>query len=125
MNSLVSTFHDTAVSPEAWPHALTALTDAAGVALIILNKSTGTWMRPAFPALALDTSPTMSGTTPLVTRTRHCSTEAGRNSPAQRLRLRLFAYRQPGDGADAERKGAGFGGAKHGRTDPEEIQGNP
>jgi hypothetical protein len=33
-----------AVTPEAWPDALTALTDAAGVAgaaLIIFNKSTG------------------------------------------------------------------------------------
>ena len=44
---------------------------------------------------------------------------------AQRLWLRLFAYRQPGDGADAERKGTGFAGAKHGRAHPEEIQGNP
>jgi hypothetical protein len=37
-------FHDAAVSPEAWPQALKALTDAAGVAgaaLIIFNKSTG------------------------------------------------------------------------------------
>jgi hypothetical protein len=44
MSSLVSTFHDAAVSPEAWPHALGALTDAAGVAgaaLIISNKSMG------------------------------------------------------------------------------------
>jgi len=44
MASLVSTFHDAAVWPEAWPHALKALTDAAGVAgaaLIISNKSTG------------------------------------------------------------------------------------
>jgi hypothetical protein len=32
MASLVSTFHDAAVWPEAWPHALKALTDAAGVA---------------------------------------------------------------------------------------------
>jgi hypothetical protein len=44
MSSLVSTFHDAADSPEAWPQALKALTDAAeaaGAALIILNKSTG------------------------------------------------------------------------------------
>ena len=44
MASLVSTFHDAAVSPEAWPEALKALTDAAGVAgaaLIISNKRTG------------------------------------------------------------------------------------
>jgi Domain of unknown function (DUF6894) len=44
MNSLVSTFHDAAISPEAWPEALKALTEAAGVAgaaLIISNKRTG------------------------------------------------------------------------------------
>jgi hypothetical protein len=44
MASLVSTFHDAAVSPEAWPEALKVLTDAAGVAgaaLIISNKRTG------------------------------------------------------------------------------------
>jgi len=44
MFSLVSTFHDAAVAPEAWPEALKALTDAAGVAgaaLIISNKRTG------------------------------------------------------------------------------------
>jgi hypothetical protein len=43
MSSLVSIFHDAAVSPEAWPDALKALTDAAGVAgaaLIISNKRT-------------------------------------------------------------------------------------
>ena len=42
--SLVARLHDAAVTPEAWPDALTALTDAAGVAgaaLIIFNKSTG------------------------------------------------------------------------------------
>jgi hypothetical protein len=45
MSSLVSTFHDAAVSPAAWLHDLEALTNAAGVAdaaLIIFNKSTGT-----------------------------------------------------------------------------------
>jgi hypothetical protein len=44
MPSLVSRFHDAAESAEAWPDALKALTDAAGVAgaaLIIFNKSTG------------------------------------------------------------------------------------
>src|SRR6266436_5120944 len=44
MSSVVSKFHDAADSPEAWPDALKALTDAAevaGAALIILNKSTG------------------------------------------------------------------------------------
>jgi hypothetical protein len=42
--SLVERLHAAAVTPEAWPDALTALTDAAGVAgaaLIIFNKSTG------------------------------------------------------------------------------------
>jgi hypothetical protein len=41
---LASTIHDAAASPEAWPQALAALTDAAGVAgaaLIISNKRTG------------------------------------------------------------------------------------
>ena len=44
MSSLVARLHDAAVTPEAWPDALTALTDAAGVAgaaLIIFNKATG------------------------------------------------------------------------------------
>ena len=44
MSSLASTIHDAAASPEAWPQALAALTDAAGVAgaaLIISNKRTG------------------------------------------------------------------------------------
>ena len=44
MSSLIAWLHDTAVTPEAWPDALTALTDAAsvaGAALIIFNKSTG------------------------------------------------------------------------------------
>jgi hypothetical protein len=44
MASLVSTFHDAAIWPEAWPHALKALThaaDVAGAALVISNKSTG------------------------------------------------------------------------------------
>src|SRR3982074_2229504 len=43
MSSFVSTIDDAAVSPEAWPRALEALTDAmsvAGAALIISNKST-------------------------------------------------------------------------------------
>ena len=55
MSSLVSTFHDTAVSPEAWPHARTTLTDAAGVAgvaLIILNKSTGNVDEACFSGLS-------------------------------------------------------------------------
>jgi hypothetical protein len=39
------------------------------------------WTTPAFPALALDSSRTTSGITPLWTRIRHCSMEAGKNSP--------------------------------------------
>ena len=31
MSSLVARLHDASVTPEAWPDALTALTDAAGV----------------------------------------------------------------------------------------------
>ena len=44
MSSLVARLHNAAVTPEAWPDALTALTDAAGVAgaaLIIFNKNSG------------------------------------------------------------------------------------
>jgi hypothetical protein len=51
MSSLVSTFHD----PEAWPHALKASTDAAGVAgaaLIILNESTGSVDEACFSGLS-------------------------------------------------------------------------
>jgi hypothetical protein len=71
MSSLISTFHDAAVSPEAWPHALKALTDAAGVAdaaLIVLNRARGTWIRSAFRTLAVKSKPTTSATTPLWTR---------------------------------------------------------
>jgi hypothetical protein len=41
MSSLVAKLHDAAVMPEAWPAALTALTDAAGAAgaaLIIFQQ---------------------------------------------------------------------------------------
>jgi hypothetical protein len=44
MSPLVSTLHDAAVSPEAWPLALKVLTEAmnvGGAALIISNKTTG------------------------------------------------------------------------------------
>ena len=44
MSSLVVRLHDAAVTPEAWPDALLALTEAAGVAgaaMIIFNKSSG------------------------------------------------------------------------------------
>jgi hypothetical protein len=79
MSCLVSTFHDAAVSPEAWPQALKALTDAAGVAgaaLIIFNQSTGNVDEACFSGLSAEFKPT-SGTTPLWTPTRRCSTEAG------------------------------------------------
>jgi hypothetical protein len=41
MSTLIARLHDAAVTPEAWPDALTALTDAAGVAgaaLIIFQQ---------------------------------------------------------------------------------------
>jgi hypothetical protein len=42
LQSLVARLHDAAVTLEAWPDALTALTaGVAGAALIIFNKSTG------------------------------------------------------------------------------------
>ena len=44
MSALFSAFHDAAASREAWPDALKAMTEAAGVAgaaLIISNKHTG------------------------------------------------------------------------------------
>jgi hypothetical protein len=56
MSSLVSTFHDAAVSPAAWLHGLEALTNAAGVAgaaLIIFNKSTGNVDEAYFSGLSV------------------------------------------------------------------------
>jgi hypothetical protein len=55
MSSLVSAFHDAAVSPEAWPDALTALTDAvgaAGAALIVFNNGTGNVDEACFSGLS-------------------------------------------------------------------------
>jgi hypothetical protein len=55
MSSLVSAIHDAAVSPEAWPQALEALTDAmgvAGAALIISNKHTGNVDEACFSGLS-------------------------------------------------------------------------
>src|SRR3979490_1433875 len=55
MSPLVATLRDAAVSPEAWPEALKALTDAAGVAgaaLIISNKGTGTVDEAYFSGLS-------------------------------------------------------------------------
>jgi hypothetical protein len=60
MSCLVSTFHDAAVSTEAWPQALKALTDAAGVAgaaLIIFNKSTGNVDEACFSGLSAEFKP--------------------------------------------------------------------
>src|SRR5258706_2196456 len=60
MSSLVSIFHDAAVSPEAWPDALKALTDAAGVAgaaLIISNKRTKNVDEACFSGLSAGFKP--------------------------------------------------------------------
>jgi hypothetical protein len=57
MSSVVSMFHDAVDSPEAWPDALKALTDAAevaGAALIILNKSTGNVDQVCFSGLSAE-----------------------------------------------------------------------
>jgi hypothetical protein len=57
MSSLVSAFHEAATSPEAWPQALEALTDAAGVAgaaLIISNNNTGNVEAAWFSGLSAD-----------------------------------------------------------------------
>jgi hypothetical protein len=57
MSSLVSAFHEAAISPEAWPQALEALTDAAGVAgaaLIISNRNTGNVEAAWFSGLSAD-----------------------------------------------------------------------
>jgi hypothetical protein len=60
MSSLVSNFHDAAVSPEAWLQALEALTDAMGVAgsaLIISNKRTGNVDEAYFSGLSAGLKP--------------------------------------------------------------------
>jgi len=60
VSTLVSTFHDAAVSPEAWPQALKALTEAAGVAgaaLIISSKSTGNVDEAYFSGLSAGFKP--------------------------------------------------------------------
>ena len=57
MSSVVSMIHDAVDSPEAWPDALKALTDAAevaGAALIILNKSTGNVDEVCFSGLSAE-----------------------------------------------------------------------
>jgi hypothetical protein len=85
MSSLVARLHDAAVTPEAWPDALTDAAGVAGVAgaaLIIFNKSTGKVDEARSAALALDSSPITSGTTLPWTRIRHCSMEAGKSSPS-------------------------------------------
>jgi Domain of unknown function (DUF6894) len=57
MPTLVSRLQDAAASPEAWPDALKALVEAAGVAgaaLIISNKSTGTVEEACFVGLSAE-----------------------------------------------------------------------
>jgi hypothetical protein len=57
MSTLVSAFQDAADSREAWPDALKALTEAAGVAgaaLIISNKNTGNVEEACFFGLSAD-----------------------------------------------------------------------
>lgn len=57
MTPLVSILQDAAASPEAWPEALKALTDAAGVAgaaLIISNKRTGRVDEACFSGLSAE-----------------------------------------------------------------------
>src|SRR5258705_13235808 len=60
MSSVVSMFHDVIDSPEAWPDALEALTDAAevaGAALIIFNKSIGNVDEACFSGLSAEFEP--------------------------------------------------------------------
>jgi len=57
MSPLVSTLHEAAASPEAWPQALRVLTDAmgvAGAALIISNKTTWKVDEAYFSGLSAD-----------------------------------------------------------------------
>src|SRR5882757_6212344 len=57
MSTLVSALQDAAASREAWPDALKALTEAAGVAgaaLIISNKSTGNVEEACFSGLSAE-----------------------------------------------------------------------
>jgi hypothetical protein len=57
MSTLVSALQDAAASREAWPDALEALTEAAGVAgaaLIISNKSTGNVEEACFSGLSAE-----------------------------------------------------------------------
>jgi hypothetical protein len=79
MSSLASMIHDAAASPEAWPQALAALTDAAGVAgaaLIISNKRTGNVEEAWFSGLSAGFKSDYIRH-PRWTRIRHCLTEAG------------------------------------------------
>ena len=57
MSALVSALQDAAASREAWPDALKALTEAAGVAgaaLIISNKHTGNVEEACFSGLSAE-----------------------------------------------------------------------
>ena len=81
MSSLVARHHDAAVTPEAWPDALTALTDAAGVAsaaLIIFNKSTGEVDEAHFCGLSAGFKSDYVRHYAALDRTRQCSMIAGK-----------------------------------------------
>ena len=85
MSSLVARLHDAAVTPEAWPDALTTLTDAAGVAgaaLIIFNKSTGKVDEAHFCGLSAGFKSDYVRHYAALDPTRHCSMEAGKSSPS-------------------------------------------
>lgn len=57
MQSLLSTLHDVATSPDAWPNALQRLMDetgVAGAALIVTNKTTGAVEETVFCGLSAE-----------------------------------------------------------------------
>src|ERR1700726_4673855 len=85
MSSLVARLHDASVTPKAWPDAVTALTDAAGVAgaaLIIFNKGTGKGDGEHFCGLSEGFKSGYVRHYAALDRTRHCSMEAGKRSPS-------------------------------------------
>jgi hypothetical protein len=82
---LASALQDAATSRVAWPDALRALTEAAGVAgaaVSISNKYTGNVEEACFFRPERNSNPIISGTTLRSTHTRRCSMEAGKNSPS-------------------------------------------
>src|ERR1700721_1201466 len=83
MSPLVARLHDAAVTPEAWPDAVTALTDAAGVAgaaLIIFNKSTGKVDEAHFCGLSAGFKSDYVRPLRCPGPYSHCSMEAGKSS---------------------------------------------